>query len=699
MMPGLKELFLRMRGVTKEEYLKAASDGDIDVVRAYLAANKDNPAAINVRDSAAAMRIGCTALILAAKNGRVEVVRALMAAPGIDVHAIDDNSYTAFTFAAVAGHAAIVREFLANPNVDLIKCYAATAAELAPRAGHPETAQMINEAIAARAQAATAPTSAPDALLPPSVPVALTPVPAVPVEASVVIAGNISPERYLQAARDGRFLEVDNYVGLNRNNATAINVTDPDGNTALILAVDGMKIDVVRRLVDIPQLDLMARTRNTHQTAKEIARAHPYYRSEILDLINAAVAAREQVAAAPASVTSAEAQFSISRALRDIARAREQTAAVPANVPVVAPAAPPSVSASLILLGLQLSADQRAAILPHMLNMLRPELDARGVQASAAAQVPVVVSGDVSAEQYLQGAGAGRRETVRAYLLANRGNPAAINIIDPVTGNTALIMAAMHGYAFVVSELQNTQEVNTQITNRAGLTAAAAAQNNGYLQIAMQLARVNPDVVVPASAPAPSAPAAPPAPTLSQPAARPAPLTFSERLEAIGYTGPIPAHLKDSILLGIMNDPIAVSSGKTYDRESLRDWFAKFDSRRTPTCPETRVPLQREELNRPTHTNTKDLLEKFVAKQEKKAALAKAKAEAEKAAVATATEQIEQPIDLERVRTTRLRLFAPTPEQVQAVTPAASAEAVIPSTTRTTQDSSSADSGSPYTPK
>ena len=82
------------------------------------------------------------------------------------------------------------------------------------------------------------------------------------------------------------------------------------------------------------------------------------------------------------------------------------------------------------------------------------------------------------------------------------------------------------------------------------------------------------------------------------------------------------ASLCDPISLEIMNDPIAVSSGITYDRQSLSDWFESKKSTvtqnipATVACPITKLPIQRGELNNKTHIITKGVIHNFVLRQE-----------------------------------------------------------------------------------
>jgi len=82
------------------------------------------------------------------------------------------------------------------------------------------------------------------------------------------------------------------------------------------------------------------------------------------------------------------------------------------------------------------------------------------------------------------------------------------------------------------------------------------------------------------------------------------------------------ASLRDPITLELINDPIAVSSGITYDRKSLQRWF---ESKRDPVtqeipvtmaCPITKFSIHRNELNNRTHVLIRGAIDHFVSKLE-----------------------------------------------------------------------------------
>ena len=59
--------------------------------------------------------------MVAACSGRVEVVRALLAASGIDVNKADMDGFTALMHAVQEGHFEVVRALLAAPGIDVNK--------------------------------------------------------------------------------------------------------------------------------------------------------------------------------------------------------------------------------------------------------------------------------------------------------------------------------------------------------------------------------------------------------------------------------------------------------------------------------------------------------------------------------------------------------------------------------------------------
>ncbi len=74
--------------------------------------------------------------------------------------------------------------------------------------------------------------------------------------------------------------------------------------------------------------------------------------------------------------------------------------------------------------------------------------------------------------------------------------------------------------------------------------------------------------------------------------------------------------ITDPITLEIINDPVSISSGITYDRLSLEDLFKHAGNAAAIECPITKLPIRRSELNNKTHIITKNLINHFVSKQE-----------------------------------------------------------------------------------
>ncbi|MFY7698225.1 MAG: U-box domain-containing protein [Legionella sp.] len=97
-------------------------------------------------------------------------------------------------------------------------------------------------------------------------------------------------------------------------------------------------------------------------------------------------------------------------------------------------------------------------------------------------------------------------------------------------------------------------------------------------------------------------------------------LTFRQRL-AICYQGEIPEryrYLQDPISLELMDDPITLSSGHTYDRNTIEQWFAHGDGL-SSSCPLSRKTISWEEFHgMTTHVIMRNLIERFVCEKEKK---------------------------------------------------------------------------------
>uniref|UniRef100_A0A8C1IZB9 Uncharacterized protein n=1 Tax=Cyprinus carpio TaxID=7962 RepID=A0A8C1IZB9_CYPCA len=94
--------------------------------------------------NAKASQAGQTALMLAVSHGRIDMVRALLAA-GAEVNIQDDEGSTALMCAGEHGHADIVKLLLARPGCDatLTDNDESTALSIALEAGHKDIAMLL----------------------------------------------------------------------------------------------------------------------------------------------------------------------------------------------------------------------------------------------------------------------------------------------------------------------------------------------------------------------------------------------------------------------------------------------------------------------------------------------------------------------------------------------------------------------------
>jgi ankyrin repeat protein len=127
------------------ELVAAASRGDLPRVKALLAANADVNAKVNAKpvnglrsvivSGQARLVDGETALMLASREGHLEVVRALFAARA-DVNTKDDDGGTALMYASQEGHLEVVRALLtAKADVNVKMNNGATALMYASQNG------------------------------------------------------------------------------------------------------------------------------------------------------------------------------------------------------------------------------------------------------------------------------------------------------------------------------------------------------------------------------------------------------------------------------------------------------------------------------------------------------------------------------------------------------------------------------------
>lgn len=93
----------------------------------------------------------------------------------------------------------------------------------------------------------------------------------------------------------------------------------------------------------------------------------------------------------------------------------------------------------------------------------------------------------IKVADYLNAAKNGDVAKIRQYIQENQSNRDAINIKDPETHDTALILAARSGREETIDVLVKTGVVNVHATNKQGDTAASIANRNGHADIAIRL--------------------------------------------------------------------------------------------------------------------------------------------------------------------------------------------------------------------
>ena len=137
---GFFDLFFECRGLivsysqqwcTTTPLIFAARHGRTEQVKSLLAAPNID---VNAKD-----RTATTALCHAADRGHTEIVKALLAAPNIDVNAKDDAATTPLSHAARCGHTEIVKALLATPNIDVNAKDDAATTPLSHAAGRGHT--------------------------------------------------------------------------------------------------------------------------------------------------------------------------------------------------------------------------------------------------------------------------------------------------------------------------------------------------------------------------------------------------------------------------------------------------------------------------------------------------------------------------------------------------------------------------------
>ncbi len=95
-------------------------------------------------------------------------------------------------------------------------------------------------------------------------------------------------------------------------------------------------------------------------------------------------------------------------------------------------------------------------------------------------------------------------------------------------------------------------------------------------------------------------------------------LSFSQRFEACGINA-LPEMLQnfiDPITTTIINDPVAVSSGQTYDRQSLIKYFAAHGNPPSLPDPMTKDQIKYSELNNKTNIAIKNTIDRLITELE-----------------------------------------------------------------------------------
>lgn len=151
-------------------------------------------------------------------------------------------------------------------------------------------------------------------------------------------------------------------------------------------------------------------------------------------------------------------------------------------------------------------------------------------------------------------------------------------------GNTAIMAASKEGNDEVVAFLVK-KGANLDITNDDGDTALGLAKRFHHGESCGHLGE-------------------------------PAKITLQQRLKNIGCEDNIPEEFICPISLEIMDDPVTLSSGKTYDRKCL---IRHYLVNQSEFCPLTRQLIKSEELTFGTTTIIKDMCENFVESQEEAA--------------------------------------------------------------------------------
>jgi hypothetical protein len=190
-------------------------------------------------------------------------------------------------------------------------------------------------------------------------------------------------------------------------------------------------------------------------------------------------------------------------------------------------------------------------------------------------------------------------------------------------GNTVLMLAAARGFLSMLRDnlLPKAMLADLTLTNHHHLTALQIATNTGHLDIAALIMAHQQAYFERYRAPSNAKQDG----ITNQDGQQHKRLTPQQRLDAIGYQGQIPEDYCCPIAgtHQLMLDPVTTSSGETFDRQQLIQYFQAKNNPDTISCPMTRRKLSRGELSYPTSRVVKNAIETFVVQFECEARVAK----------------------------------------------------------------------------
>ncbi len=181
----------------------------------------------------------------------------------------------------------------------------------------------------------------------------------------------------------------------------------------------------------------------------------------------------------------------------------------------------------------------------------------------------------------------GKIEVVK-FLLANGARIDARNEED----DTPLMLAARQGHLEMVKLLLE-RGANFEIQNNEGHTALTVATKHGHTSVVSCLQNFQRRIVEKEE-------------------------SFEARLEKIHFEGNVPRHFLCPITQSIMNDPVTLANGQTYDHEALKGYFRSRNFPDTIPCPLTKEPITIDALQVKTSIIIKNLIEAFVISEEEK---------------------------------------------------------------------------------